>query len=107
MTREEFLKKLEGSKITDHNPVDPKFHSETPSTSVKKQWVLDVQWSDCPQFVEDEARKLWRDYGLGNDNYISKQDVDEELEDSYPAIYHWLLHNGVPKGEEVWIHWWW
>ena len=64
MTREEFLKKLEGSKITDHNPVDPKFHSETPSTSVKKQWVLDVQWSDCPQFVEDEARKLWRDYGI-------------------------------------------
>lgn len=103
----EFNKKLEGCKVTDQNPVDPSFHAENPSPSVKQQYVFDVQWSDCPDFVEAEVRQLWRDYGLGNDYFISKQDLDDELKESYPAIYFWLLHNKVPLGTEIWIHWWW
>jgi hypothetical protein len=92
--------------------------------SVRKQWVLDVQWSDCPKDVEEEVKKIWRDDDrLSNDVCISKyydedwtwdsrnSDFDEEnhtqSDTRYPAIEKWLLKNGVPFGEEVWIHWWW
>lgn len=75
--------------------------------SVSKRWFFDAQWSDCPDFVEDEVRHLWGDYGLGNDNYIVKRELDEELFQEYPNIYFWLKHKGVQQGEEVIIHWWW
>lgn len=75
--------------------------------SVSKKWFFDVQWSDCPDFVEDEVRHLWGDYELGNDNYIVKRELDEELFEEYPNIYFWLKHKGVQQGEEVIIHWWW
>jgi hypothetical protein len=97
--------------------------------SVRKQWILDVQWSDAPDDVIEETRKIWRDDNrLTNDVCISKfydeswsfdnswgegDPTDEQLSGVieyptyYPAIEKWLLENGVPFGEEVWIHWWW
>lgn len=75
--------------------------------SVTKKWFFDVQWSDCPEEVEKEVRQSWRDYELGNDFFFWKATLDEDLFEEYPAIYFWLEHKGVPKGEEVLIHWWW
>jgi len=75
--------------------------------SVKKVWFFDVQWSDCPEEVEQEVRQAWRDYELGNDRYIIKRELDLELFDDYPRIYLWLKYKGVKEGEKVIIHWWW
>lgn len=75
--------------------------------SVSKRWFFDVQWSDCPDFVESEVRHLWGEYGLGNDNYIVQKELDDELFNTYPNIYYWLMHKGVEKGDKVIIHWWW
>lgn len=75
--------------------------------SVTKVWYFDVQWSDCPVEVEEQVIKAWQDYDLGNDRYIFKCKLDEELFNDYPAIYFWLEHKGVQKGEKVIVHWWW
>lgn len=75
--------------------------------SVSKVWFFDVQWSDCPDFVESEVRHLWEEYELGNDNYIIQKELDDELFNTYPNIYYWLMHKGVGNGEKVIIHWWW
>ena len=102
-----FLSDIENEKITDHNPADPSFHSETPKKSITKRWYFDVQWSDCPESVESEVRELWSNYELGNDHFMYDATVDEELFGDYPRIYLWLISQGVPKGDEVIIHWWW
>lgn len=75
--------------------------------SVYKIWFFDVQWSDCPSFVEDEVRTLWQDFGYGNDNYIYTTTLDEELFEECPNIYYWLKLKGVNGGEKVVVHWWW
>lgn len=80
---------------------------EEPSKSVSKQWFFDVQWSDCPEFVTHEVRHLWTAYELGNDNYIVKLKLDNELFQTYPNIYFWLQHNGVQLNDRVIVHWWW
>lgn len=89
---ETFLKKIEESSDTDSHGGS----TANPTPSVRKEWYFDVQWSDCPQYVEDEVQQLWGDYELGNDRYIAKVDLDEELFDRYPRIYFWLKHKGVP-----------
>ena len=75
--------------------------------SVQKVWFFDVQWSDCPEEVEKEVRHMWRDYELGNDHFMVKRELDEELFEAYPMIYMWLKHKGVQEGEQAIIHWWW
>jgi hypothetical protein len=75
--------------------------------SVYKVWFFDVQWSDCPEEVEKEVIKAWRSYELGNDQYILKKSLDEELFEEMPCVYYWLKHKGVQDNEEVIIHWWW
>lgn len=100
---------IESSKITNQNPVDQKYHSANPKDSIRKIWFFDVQWSDCPNFVEKEVRKLWADHELGNDGFIYKYNPKynkEFLSIEYPYIYGWFKHKGV-ENEEVVIHWWW
>lgn len=77
--------------------------------SVREQWVLDVQWSDCPIEVEEEVQRAWDEMELGNDNHMFKHHVGdrERFPDMYPLISAWCRHNGVPDGEYVWVHWWW
>jgi hypothetical protein len=104
---DKFLSNVAKDKVTDQNPADPSYHSAEPNSSVRKVWFFDVQWSDCPKSVESEVRSLWRSQELGNDSYFSKWDLGEDLFESYPKIYFWLVHKGVPKGESVYIHWWW
>lgn len=109
MNDKTFEEMVKQSKMTDRNPHDPMWHSEVPTNSVRKVWFLDVQWSDCPEFVEDEVRQLWDDFGLGNDHYIYRFTTgeDEEGTFNYPMIAKWLKYKGVPDGETVIIHWWW
>lgn len=104
---EHFINKVKTAKITDHHPVDPAYHSEVPTKSVRNVLVLDVQWSDCPDIVEDEVRDMWYSRELGNDNYIIKTTVDLEMYEEYPNTYMWLKLNSVADGTEIWIHWWW
>ncbi len=104
---DKFLIKIEGEKNTSQTPVDPQYHPKTPPSSVKKVWYFDVQWSDCPVSVKNEVSCMWRDHQLGNDNYIQKVALDEELFEDYPYVYFWLKHKGVPCGEDVVIHYWW
>lgn len=75
--------------------------------SVRKVWFFDVQWSDCPEFVEEEVILLWRKYKLGNDCYIFKFKVDSADALAYPYINGWLKHKGVKDEELVIIHYWW
>lgn len=102
-----FLDEIKNEKVSDQNPADPSYHSEVASSSVTKKWFFDVQWSDCPESVENEVRYLWNDRELGNDNYVWKATVNSELFEEYPRIYYWLKYKGVPEDEEVIIHWWW
>lgn len=97
----DFEKRVRDAKVTDHNPVDPAFHSETPSKSVTQKWYFDVQWSDCPDFVEEEVRRMWRDYGLGNDFCKVDFIVDDPERADYPLINEWLKYNEVPSGEKL------
>lgn len=75
--------------------------------SVRKVWFFDAQWSDLPEEIEEEVRHLWTNYELGNDNYIVKRKLDEDLFEDYPKIYLWCKYKGVQEGEQVIIHWWW
>lgn len=98
-----FLAKLPTATVTDsHSGL-----SESTPKSLTKRWFFDVQWSDCPEFVENEVRHLWVNNELGNDHYIYKAVLDKELFDRYPNIYYWLKYSGVAEGEKVLIHWWW
>lgn len=79
----------------------------SPHDSVRKVYFFDVQWSDCPLFVYEEVKQLWRYMSLGNDDYMYKTKLDDSLFENYPRIYLWLKHKSVQENEEVIIHWWW
>lgn len=53
-------------------------HMNTPA--LKKQWVLDAQWTDCPENIEAIIEHLWRYHELGNDNYMLRRSVNDFLE---------------------------
>lgn len=77
------------------------------NNSVYSIKFFDVTWTDTPEYVKEEVRQLWSDYELGNDRYIYKTQLDEELFESYPRIYLWLQHKDVQPNEKIIIHWWW
>jgi hypothetical protein len=98
-----FLKKIDKAQITSNRrggvDVVPK--------SIQKVWFFDVQWSDCPEFVEAEVSEIWSIMGLGNDNFMYTCTFDKKLFEKYPNIYYWLKYSGVTENEKVIIHWWW
>lgn len=99
--REVFKKALSESTKTTSNP------TVNNHDSVTKVYYFDVQWSDCPDFVEKEVQQLWKDCEYGNDNYVYKAILNESLFNRYPRIYLWLEHKGVVEGSRVLINWWW
>jgi hypothetical protein len=80
--------------------------------SLRKQWVLDIQWSDMEEELGKEARQMWIDDDrLRNDVCISKFSEDDWYSVQagtypYPKIGEYITQH-VPIDEEVWIHWWW
>jgi len=100
--------------------------------ALKKMWVLDAQWTDCPPEVEHIIKAFWRQLELGNDNFMFRRSINElkdwELysEDFVPApelgenrhkweknpcpvepLLNYLREKGVGDDEEVIFHWWW
>lgn len=81
--------------------------------AVRKEYVLDVTWTDCPDDVKDQVRKLWITNDLGNDNYILIRTINDLIEESEDdgdetdVIVKYLREQGVGDDEQVWIHWWW
>ncbi len=76
----------------------------------KKVILFDVQWSDCPVEIEDEVRKLWQAWELGNDHCIIKWDWHfdcEDYPDGCPQIAAFLRSKGFTEDDEILIHWWW
>lgn len=94
-----FLEKVNKSLI--ENPLR---HTNNSVYDIK---FFDVTWTDTPEYVKQEVRQLWADFSLGNDHYIYKTELNEELFESYPRIYLWLQHKNVQLNEKVIINWWW
>lgn len=74
----------------------------------RKVWLLDAQWSDCPIEVENEVKKMWKSYDLGNDNYVIKTDIDT-LQENNTLVAQYVKEQAPEiAGEElILIHWWW
>lgn len=70
--------------------------------------VLDVQWSNCPVEIENEVRKMWQEYELGNNNCYVRWAFDD-MEEVYPLIAAFLRSKGLSENndERILIHWWW
>tara|TARA_B100002019_G_C21224794_1_gene576772 strand:- start:110 stop:439 length:330 start_codon:yes stop_codon:yes gene_type:complete len=104
----DFIKKLSG-RTTSHSHKFSDWKEKQPDgiNSVSKVTVLHTQHSDCPVEVEEEVISIWKEEGFHNDVYFKKTFLDDCLLEKYPNIYMWLLHKGVKKEEEFWIHWWW
>ena len=80
---------------------------DTPK-GVRKQFVLDVQWTTTPIEVEEQVQELWQHFELGNDSYILKLTIEGLQEhENTDAIVQYLRENGVGEDDQVWIHWWW
>jgi hypothetical protein len=95
--------------------------------ALKRQWVLDAQWTDCPPEVEKDIQALWRYHELGNDHYMLRLSVKDlqglegcEVEEWDNEAVKWkqvpletnslqayILAKGIPEDEDVILHWWW
>ena len=82
----------------------PKEHGKD---CIRKVNWFDVQWSNCPVEVEEEVKKMWISWGLGNDHCIIKWNW--ELQDEFPIVAEFLKSKGFIDGdnEQIIIHWWW
>jgi hypothetical protein len=107
-------------------------HLNTPA--LKKQWVLDAQWTDCPPEIVDIVKALWAHHGLANDVYMLRHDLRyyQSCEDdgfecevfrwgdtkeeqkgwvkepmSLKPLIEYIKSAGIPEDEEFIIHWWW
>lgn len=100
---EYFNKELESCTTT----TETGSNKDSVRSSVRNVKFFDVQWSDCPTFVLEDIKQIWSDFHLGNDDYIYKTALDDDLFERYPRVYFWLLHKDVKINEQVIIHWWW
>lgn len=75
---------------------------------MKQVWLFDAQLDECPQEVEDEVKRMWMEFELGNDFYFRTVKIgDADDEHDYPVLMKWLTSEGRSNGEIVVIHWWW
>ncbi len=86
-----------------HKFDDWKERKGSDNPAIKQVTLFDVQWSDCPVEVEEEVKKMWGDFGLGNDRFYFDWG-DAEVASRYPIINEYLKSKGVTK---CLIHWWW
>lgn len=91
---------------------------------LKQVYVLETQWTDCPDDVKQDVRKLWQYKEFGNDHYYYRWDINSEEEmlaedeeyileydksddSAYPkceALKAFLASKGIRK---CLIHYWW
>ena len=75
----------------------------------RKVWLLDAQWSDCPEEVEAQVKKMWREYENGNDRYVIKTNLINLIEDEKFVVVQYILEQcpEIERDELILIHWWW
>mgnify|MGYP005831310545 CR=1 FL=1 len=56
-------------------------------------WVLDAQWTDCPEEVEEQVESLWRYFELGNENFMWRGTLNSLIS---------LLNEGAEVDTWVW-----
>ena len=80
--------------------------SET-TPALQQVTVLEATWTDCPDDVIDEIKKIWIDNNFGNDHFYYKwyEDSDGAEDSAYPVIAAYLKEHNVTG--PVLIHWWW
>lgn len=76
--------------------------------------VLTSAGTDCPQDVQEDIARLWRDHEMGNDNWhfgwesgatsIRSDGTEVNMSRAYPAIDRYLKARGV---SDCLIHHWW
>jgi len=74
----------------------------------KRQWVLDAQWTDCPEDVGEIVSALWRYYELGNDNYMLRRSINDFLEQEESGfnaeVWHWPENAmDLPQDQRGWL----
>ena len=81
--------------------------------ALRQTTVLECTWSDIPDAVRDDVRRLWQDYDYGNDDYYYRYDrsdvkgddwQDDDWIESYPKLFEYLEAHKV---EKCLIHFWW
>ncbi|WAX21929.1 hypothetical protein [Stenotrophomonas phage RAS14] len=76
----------------------------------REVFYLDAQWSTCPIEVEDEVRKMWDEYELGNDCYIIHSSLEKLVkQDKYHATIQYITEQkpDIDPKALILIHWWW
>jgi len=85
------------------------------SPAIVQTTVVHAQWSDMPEEVVEDVRRLWRNmelyndfsyYPWGEDNFYDTENPDSGLDEEYryPALAKYLRNNNI---ENCLIHWWW
>ena len=73
-----------------------------------KIYILDAQWSDCPDEVVQEVRKYWKYYGFEDTIRIVKKNLQWFKKDGkYPYIVDYVSSFGIDENEEFWIYYEW
>lgn len=69
---------------------------------IQTKTVLCVTWTDCPEDVKAEVKRLWKDREAGNGCYYIQWDSEEDCE-NYPIIAKYLESRNI---KECLIHYW-
>lgn len=106
-----------GKTSSYHHKIHDTPNPPTVRPAIRKQWVLDAQWTDCPIEVYNEVKQIWiNDDELHNDICIAKRTleyffecVDEKGNYMFPAIIQYLQEQIPDLGleDDIWIHFWW
>lgn len=84
--------------------------------ALRQVWVLDLQWSNCPEELEREANYIWQSWNLSNDHCYKKftlKDLKSEYFSDLPLINKYILEQiearnlDIKEDEQILIHWWW
>lgn len=75
--------------------------------AISRQVLITAQWTDLPEPVVEDVKKLWAAFELGNDDSYATFNV-EEAPDYYGGPYDnlvaYMKENNL---REALIHYWW
>lgn len=73
--------------------------------AISRPVVITAQWTDLPEEVVEEVRRLWSEGEYGNDYYYVNFDVEEDNWDGqYPNLVAYMKEHDL---ESALIHFWW
>lgn len=82
---------------------------------IQQTTVLECTWTNCPEEVQADVRKIWDRNEYGNDFYYHPWDPENEYwaegmdkdttyAEAFPKLAAYLKERGV---KQCLIHWWW